>query len=86
MDLVEGEEQVYGTQRALGSLEFLTQDAEPSVITLVDTSNGFNKLIHFAMLWTVQHRWLAGATFRSTAISIGRNFSSASRGRRQLQS
>ena len=39
-----------GTQRALGALEFLTQDAEPSVTTLVDARNSFNKLSRLAML------------------------------------
>ena len=52
-----------GTQRALGSLEFLTQEAEPSVTTLVDARNGFNELSRLAMLWNVRHRWLAGARF-----------------------
>ena len=49
----EGEEGGGGTQRALGALEFLTQDAEPSGTTLVDARNGFNELIRLAMLWTV---------------------------------
>ena len=30
---------------------------------LVDAHNGFNELSHFAMLWTVQHHWPAGARF-----------------------
>ena len=30
------------TQRALGALEFLTQDAEPSGTTLFDDRQGFN--------------------------------------------
>ena len=57
----EGEEGGGGTQRALEALEFLTQEAEPSGTTLVDARNGFNKLSRLAMLWTVQHRWPAGA-------------------------
>ena len=51
----EGEEEGGGTQRALGALEFLTQEAEPSRTTLNDACNGFNKLIRLAMLWTVRH-------------------------------
>ena len=42
-----------GTQRALGALEFLTQEDEPIIITLVDAHNGFNELSRLAMLWTV---------------------------------
>ena len=59
----EGEEEGGGTLRALGALEFLTQEADPSGNMLVDARNGFNKLIHLAMLWTVQHRWPAGSRF-----------------------
>ena len=40
----EGEDEGGGTQRALGTLEFLTQEAEPSGTTLVDARNGFNEL------------------------------------------
>ena len=57
----EGKEGGGGTQRALESLEFLTHDAEPSGTTLVDSRNGFNELSRLAMLWTVRHRWPAGA-------------------------
>ena len=59
----EGEEGVGGTQWALEALEFLTQEADPSGTMLVDTRNGFNKLSRLSMLWTVQHRWPAGARF-----------------------
>ena len=59
----EGEEGGGGTQQALEALEFLTQDAEPSGTTLVDARNGFNELSRLAMLWTVRHRWPAGAKF-----------------------
>ena len=38
----EGEAESGGTQRALGALEFLTQEAEPSGTILVDACNGFN--------------------------------------------
>ena len=48
---------------ALGDQEFLTQDAEPSGTMLVDACNGFNELSRLEMLWTVWHRWLAGARF-----------------------
>ena len=47
---VEGEERVEMTQRELGSLEFLTQDAEPSDTTLVDACNDFNEMIRLEML------------------------------------
>ena len=40
----EGEEGGDGTERELGALEFLTQDADPSGTTLVDACNGFNEL------------------------------------------
>ena len=46
----KGEDEEGGTQRALGALEFLTQDAEPSGTTLVDSRNGFNELSRLAML------------------------------------
>ena len=46
----EGEEEGGGTQRALGALEFLTQEAKPSGTTLVDARNGFNELSRLAML------------------------------------
>ena len=59
----EGEEGRGGTQQAREALEFLTQDAEPSGTTLVDACNGFNELSRLAMLWTVRHRWPAGARF-----------------------
>ena len=59
----KGEEGGDGTQRALEALEFLTQDAEPSGNTLVDARTGFNELSRLAMLWTVRHRWPAGARF-----------------------
>ena len=38
----EGEEGGGGTKRALEALEFLTQEAELSVTTLIDACNGFN--------------------------------------------
>ena len=57
----EGEEGGEGTQRALGALEFLTQDAYPSRSTIVDACNGFNDLSRLAMMWTVRHRWPEGA-------------------------
>ena len=59
----EGEEGGRGTQRALEALDFLTQEAEPSGTTLVDARNGFNELSRLEMLWTVRHRWTAGARF-----------------------
>ena len=59
----EGEDLGGGTQRALGPLEFLTQEAEPSGTTLVDACNGFNNLSRLEMLWTVRHIWPSGARF-----------------------
>ena len=59
----EGEEGGGGNQWALEALEFLTQEAEPSGTTLIDTRNGFNELSRLAMLWTVRHRWPAEARF-----------------------
>ena len=46
-----------GTQRALVALELLTQDAELSRTTLIDTRYGFNELSHLPMLCNVWHRW-----------------------------
>ena len=64
---VEEEEEVEeggdGTQRALGALEFLTQDAETNGTILIDSRNGFNKLSRFSIMWTVGHHWTAGARF-----------------------
>ena len=45
----EGEEEGGGTQHALVALEFLTQEAEPSITMLVDARNGFNELSRLAM-------------------------------------
>ena len=57
----EGEDKGEGNQRALGALEFLTQEADPSGTVLVDACNGFNYLSCLAILWTVRHRWPTGA-------------------------
>ena len=57
----KGEEGGEGTLRALGALEFFTQDAEMSGTTLVDACNGFNKLSRLEMLWIMRHCWPAGA-------------------------
>ena len=62
-DSVEVEEGGDGTLREIGALEFLTQDAEPSRTTLVDALNVFDEMSRLEMLWTVRHRWLAGARF-----------------------
>ena len=59
----KGEEGGYGTPRALGALEFLTQDAEPSGTTLIDACNGFNELSRLSMMWNVQHCWPEGERF-----------------------
>ena len=52
----EGKEGGDGTQGALGDLDFLTKDADSSGTTIVDARNGFNKMSHLEMLWTVRHR------------------------------
>ena len=57
----KGKEEGSGTQRALGALEFLTQEADLIETTLVDARNGFNELSRLAMLWIVQHHWPARA-------------------------
>ena len=59
----EGEYESGESPRALGALELLTQEAEPSRTTLIDARNGFNKLSRLAILWNVWHRWLVGARF-----------------------
>ena len=59
----KGEEEGDATQRAMGALEFHTQDSEPSGATLLYAHNGFNDLSRLSKLWTVQHRWPAGARF-----------------------
>ena len=46
----EGDEGCEGTRRSLVSLEFLTQDADPSGTTLLDAHNRFNELSRLAML------------------------------------
>ena len=56
----EVEEVGEGYLRAMGAIELLTQDEEPSGTTLVDARNGFNDLSRLTMLWTVQHRWPEG--------------------------
>ena len=48
---------------ALGAIELFTQDSEPSGTTLIDVRNGFNHMSRLAILWTVRHRWPAGARF-----------------------
>ena len=62
---INGEGKVGGeeTQGELGAIEFLTQEAEPTGTTLVDSRNGFNELSRLAMLWTVHHCWPAGTRF-----------------------
>ena len=59
----EVKEEGDGTHGSLVDLEFLTQDAEPIGTTLVDAHNGFKELSRLAMIWTVRHRWPAGARF-----------------------
>ena len=59
----EGEDKGGESQRALGACEFLTQESDPTGTPLVDTRNGFNELSRLAMMWTVRHRWPAGARF-----------------------
>ena len=56
----EAEEGGMGNQRELGDLEFLTQEVKLSRTTIINAHNGFNKLSHLAMLWTVRHCWPEG--------------------------
>ena len=44
-----------GDLLTLKATGFLIQDAEQDATTLVDSLNGFNKIIRLAMLWTVRH-------------------------------
>ena len=46
----EGDKGCVGTKGALGALEFLTQDTEPSGTSLVDAHNGFINLSCLEML------------------------------------
>ena len=62
-DVVEGEDGGDRTQGAMVVLGFFTQDAETSGTMLIDARNAFNKLSRLTMLWTVRHRWPAGARF-----------------------
>ena len=52
----EGESKEGGERapRALGALEFLTQDTELSGTIHVDARNGFDNLSRLAMLWYVR--------------------------------
>ena len=59
----KGEDEGKGTKRAMGALEFLTQEAELIGTMLVDARNGFNKMSLLEMMLTVRHRWPAGARF-----------------------
>ena len=59
----KGEEEGYDIQMALGALEFITQDEEPSGKTLFDAHNGFSDMSRLKMMWTVRHHWPAGARF-----------------------
>ena len=59
----KGEDEGKGTKRAMGALEFLTQEAELIGTMLVDARNGFNKMSRLSMLWTVRHRLPVGERF-----------------------
>ena len=41
----------------------ITQEVDPGGTSLVDSSNGFNELIHLEILWMVCHFWEAGTKF-----------------------
>ena len=60
---VEGEEGGVGNPRAMGALEFLTQDEETIGTKFVDAYNEFNELSRLEMLSNVRHRWPARARF-----------------------
>ena len=51
------------TLRTLEAIKLLPQEADPGGTKLVDACNGFSELSRLAMLWTVRHRWPAGARF-----------------------
>ena len=59
----KGEEVGEGTPRALGSIEFLTQETDLSGTALIDAHIGSNEMSHLVMLWTVQHRWKSMVRF-----------------------
>ena len=48
---------------AQGAKLFLMQEPDSGRTTLVDTHNCFNKLVYLEIMWTVRHRWPAGARF-----------------------
>ena len=75
-----------GNQRALGSLEFLAQDADTSGKTLVDAWNGFNDLSRLAMMWNLRHCWLSGARFAFNCYRHWAQLLSRQLGGRQSQS
>ena len=58
-----GEKGFYVTKMALGAIELLANDENLSGSMLIDACNGFNNMIPLAMLWTVQHCWMAGVRF-----------------------
>jgi hypothetical protein len=39
------------------------EEEDPHLVLLVDAPNGFNELGRKAALWTVRHKWVAGARF-----------------------
>ena len=82
----EGDEGGEGTQRALGALELLTQEAEPSGTTLVHARNGFNELSLLAMLWTVLHLWPEGVRYTFNCYRHGAKILLRQTGSHQLQS
>ena len=83
-DLMEEEEEGDGTQRALGALDLLTKDSDPSVTTIVDAHNGFNDMSWKCCGPCGITGW-QGQGSHSIAICIGRNFYSAIQGSRQLE-
>ena len=85
-ELGKGEEGNKGTQRALGALELLTQEAEPSGTTLVRARNGFNELSLLAMLWTVLHLWPEGVRYTFNCYRHGAKILLRQTGSHQLQS
>ena len=54
---------LWGGGGALEAIGFLTQDVEPGVTILVDSHNGFNKMIRLKMIWMVRHLYPAGWRF-----------------------
>ena len=64
MEAVKEEaEEVKGYLMAQGATGFLAQEVELVRTTPVDACNGFINLMCLEMMWTLRHRWPAGARY-----------------------